>query len=267
LPVSSTRQLQFQESAQQLVLPGPQDHGIIDELCINTTMKTSIIDRQDPLPAQADLVVVVDVFRAFTTSCYIMEQKPRRYIPVETVEEAFALRQLMPTSVLIGERHGVRIDGFDFGNSPTEILSADLADRTCIHTTTGGTRGLVRPPESCRVVTGGFVNALAVQKFIEKGRYQFVVFLCTAEDGRAEEDLAFSHYMIGQLAGRQVDFASIKETLAETSGRKILEGTFAPASDFEYCMALNRFLFVLERIKSEQNAWRYEIARIDVWSK
>lgn len=59
------------------------------------------------------LVVVIDVFRAFSTNCYIAEQNPKKLIPFDSIDAAFEMRrEYAEHTVLVGERRGIRVDGF-----------------------------------------------------------------------------------------------------------------------------------------------------------
>ena len=89
-----------------------------------------------------DTVVVVDVYRAFTTAAVALENGATGIIIVDDIAEALALRAAGKGSICIGERNGVMPDGFDFGNSPADIASAQLDGVTLIQTTTNGTRGI-----------------------------------------------------------------------------------------------------------------------------
>ena len=116
-------------------------------------------------PAKIDgFTVVVDVLRAFSVSYYIAANSPARYIAVDDVDRAFALREENPGSVLVGERQGITVPGFDYGNSPTEIIDQDFSGRTVIHTTTAGTKGLLAQKDGNEVVVGSFVNAGATEQ-------------------------------------------------------------------------------------------------------
>ena len=71
---------------------------------------------------QADgLAVIIDVFRAFSMECYLYAAGAGEVRPVGTVGETFAWKERDPGCVLVGERHGKRIDGCDLGNSPSTI--------------------------------------------------------------------------------------------------------------------------------------------------
>jgi 2-phosphosulfolactate phosphatase len=66
-------------------------------------------------------VVIIDVFRAFTTAAVALANGASKIVMVGTVEEALALRDAGSGHVCIGEVGGRAPDGFDFGNSPFEI--------------------------------------------------------------------------------------------------------------------------------------------------
>ena len=67
------------------------------------------------------LVVVIDVFRAFSLECWLYAMGAEEIRPVGAVEEALGWREKDPGCILIGERHGRKLDGFDFGNSPSTV--------------------------------------------------------------------------------------------------------------------------------------------------
>lgn len=66
------------------------------------------------------MVVVVDAFRASVTIA-VLVQKRARAIPVASIEEA---ARIAGADFRIGERGSAKVEGFDFGNSPTEDESA-----------------------------------------------------------------------------------------------------------------------------------------------
>src|SRR5215217_9153006 len=72
-------------------------------------------------------VVVVDAFRASTTIA-VLVSKGARVIPVASIEEAASAE----TNFRIGERGGAKVAGFDFGNSPTEILVSEISSDSTV---------------------------------------------------------------------------------------------------------------------------------------
>jgi 2-phosphosulfolactate phosphatase len=85
-------------------------------------MKINIWEPDSDISKIEGIVIVIDVFRAFSTNYFIANQNPKNIFAVDSIEKAFELKQKYGNSaVLVGERQGIKIDGFDFGNSPTEI--------------------------------------------------------------------------------------------------------------------------------------------------
>ncbi len=213
-------------------------------------MTVTVYDPSCDAASIRGFTVVVDVFRAFSVSYFIAAQKPSRYLVVDDVELAFALRDRIPGAVLVGERGGFKIEGFDFGNSPTEILAGNLAGKTIIHTTTAGTKGLARQPTGNEVVVGSFVNARAISRYVDERGLTAANVYCTAERGKlhGEEDYLFADYLSALLSDAPTDFPAIRERLKAGSGKGFSEIGFAPESDFTHCMSLDRFEMVLRRV-------------------
>ncbi len=91
-------------------------------------MQIDILQLTEGAKKAKGTTVVIDVFRAFSTACYLMAAGASRIIPVEQVEEALALKEQIPDALLLGERNEKKVAGFDFGNSPTHIAALDLRD-------------------------------------------------------------------------------------------------------------------------------------------
>lgn len=199
------------------------------------------------------LVVVIDVFRAFSTACYVMAGGAERIVPVGDLELAYRLKRLLPDAVLIGERGGVRQPGFDYGNSPTRVRDVRFDGKTVIQTTSAGTQGIANARDADEIVTGSFVNAGAVVRYILSRRPERVSLVCMGFAARepAEEDELCAEYIRNALLGRPNDFAAIVARLRGESGtNRFLDAegdpdADNPRSDFDLCLALDRFPFVL----------------------
>jgi 2-phosphosulfolactate phosphatase len=110
-----------------------------------------------------DTVVVIDVLRASTTIAFALAAGAREVIPCLHVGDARELkRRYNGNAILGGEREGVKIEGFDLGNSPREYVEDVVSGKTVIFTTSNGTRALQACIGAGRVVIGSFVNLSAV---------------------------------------------------------------------------------------------------------
>ncbi len=197
------------------------------------------------------LVVVIDVFRAFSVACYAHARGASRIIPVASVDDARALRESIPGSLLIGERHARPLPGFDGGNSPTEVEQLDLRGRTLIHTTHSGTQGLTGAQQAQEVITGALVNAAAIVRHIRARQPETVTIVRMGHEARercAEDDLC-AEILYERLAGREPDVAGVRERLRSASSAvKFFDpvATWAPERDFELCTRVDAFDFVLQ---------------------
>ena len=101
-------------------------------------------DDDDDRPTVA---VVIDVLRATTTITALLEHGA---VAVETFDDVDVLKQTASSwqrnnevpKLLVGERGGIMIDGFDLGNSPAVITSDIVQGRRIFMSTTNGTRAL-----------------------------------------------------------------------------------------------------------------------------
>ena len=105
-------------------------------------MKINILEYTAGAKKAEGLTVINDVFRAFSVACYAYDAGATAIISTDKVEKAFELKKVQKLRIS-GRKGRKKVPGFDFGNSPTELLAANLEGKTVIHTTTAGTNGLV----------------------------------------------------------------------------------------------------------------------------
>lgn len=201
------------------------------------------------------LTVVIDVFRAFSVECYAMARGARKILPVSGIEEALTLKARHPDALLVGERGGRKIEGFDCGNSPSDLEAFNLTGRLVIHTTSAGTQGIANAVHADGLLGGSLVNAAATAEYIRRKNPQQVSLVCMGLAGReqTDEDTLCADYIAALLRGENPDISAEITRLAETSGRKFFDPAQQeafPRPDFYLCTQLNRFPFALPVIKS-----------------
>lgn len=115
------------------------------------------------------IAVVIDVLRASTTMITVLARGADRVVPVADVNEARRVAAgLGSAAVLGGERGGVRIGGFDLGNSPLEYTAERVRGRTVVITTTNGTAALHACRGAREIVVGAIVNRGAVAAAVRR---------------------------------------------------------------------------------------------------
>lgn len=229
-------------------------------------MKIKISHLIEGAKSATGLTVVIDVFRAFSLACYAFDRGAERIIPVGDIEIAYSLKESHPDYILIGERDEKKMPGFDFGNSPTHILNENFKGKTLVHTTSAGTQGLVNTKNAQEILTGCFVNANAIVRYIRKINPPEVSLVCMGYSALfpIEEDTFCAEHIKNELEGKTNDFDAMKKIIRASSGKRFFEPekqTYSPTSDFELCMDLNRFNFIV-RASSEGDMMA--LKRIDI---
>jgi 2-phosphosulfolactate phosphatase len=191
--------------------------------------------------ATAELGIVVDVVRATSSIAQALASGYRRVLCCAEVEQARALRASLADAVVGGERDAVRIEGFDLGVSPRELLEPRA--ETLVLSTTNGTRTILAAAERCEeVVLGSLLNLEAVARAARaagdvailcagfKGSFAFDDAYCagrivaTLGDGGVRTDAAIAAELLAQAFPRALDGLN-----ARTYGPPGLE------ADIEWC--------------------------------
>ena len=197
------------------------------------------------------VTVVIDVFRAFTVEAYLTSRGAEKIIPIGDINFAYNYKKENPDALLVGERHGKMCEGFDFGNSPSQIEQFDFTGKTVIHTTSAGTQGIANATNSDIVLTGSLTNARAVAEYIKSLNPENVSLVCMGLEAKTEteEDTLCARYIKSILEGKPLALEADIESLKETSGAKFFDKAQAdvfPEEDFYMCTDLDRFNFVMK---------------------
>jgi 2-phosphosulfolactate phosphatase len=194
-----------------------------------------LFNRMPPGAVAGGIAVVIDVLRASTTIITALAHGAAGVRPVLTIAEARALAAggdpgSSPDVLLGGERGGLRIDGFDLGNSPLEYSRARVADRRIVITTTNGTAALDRCAAAAEVLIGAIVNRSAVAAracgLARRNGISDIHLVCAGTDGEVtEEDVLTAGAILdaaSRLPGASGDTLSPSATTALETFRAVL---------------------------------------------
>ena len=194
--------------------------------------------------AEAPTGVVIDVIRATSTICQALDAGYERVWCAAEVDDARALRNGLVT--LGGERLGVRIDGFDLGNSPREYLEPRTP--TLAMSTTNGTRAIVTAAERCeRVLVASLMNLGAVTTAARFFGEDVAVFCAGVKGsfalddayvaGRVATALGFERSDAAEAAARlAASYATAEEAFrASRSGRNLINHGPELEADIPWC--------------------------------
>lgn len=147
--------------------------------------------------------VVIDVLRATSTIVTALGNGAAALVPVLSPEEGFAAVAADPEAghVLGGERHSVRIAGFQLGNSPLEYTPDTVAEKVVIFTTTNGTRAIRRAEAAAPVYIVSFLNVSAVAEALRELGRDVAICCAGTHDHFSLEDTACAGALVDALAG------------------------------------------------------------------
>ncbi|KAF3363057.1 putative 2-phosphosulfolactate phosphatase [Chlamydiales bacterium STE3] len=210
--------------------------------------------RRDQCSLADDVVVVIDVIKAFTTAAFAFHKGADKIIVVGPIDEAFLLREHSPHYELIGEAAGLRIEGFHYDNSPTEASAQDFKGKTLVMRTSSGTQGVVNCSSAAHILASSFVVANATVKRIRELNPKSVTFVITGTHG--EEDFALADYLESCLLHSSVPPEPFLERVKTSfhGSLALTRPSYPNCSkiDLEAALEINRFNFALE-VKKEHS--------------
>ena len=217
-------------------------------------MEIQILQMLKGAMAAKGIAVVIDVFRAFSVEAYLFAGGAEKVIPVADEKLAYRLKAEHPEYLLIGERGGKMLPGFDAGNSPSQLLEIDVRGKTAVHTTSAGTQGLFGAKNAGRIFGGALVNAAATAKYVKKIGAECVSLVAMGLAGTSptEEDDLCAAYMKSCI--EENPMPPTEENIAvlkATSGAKFfdpMQSEVFPTADFEMCVKADIFDFAMELI-------------------
>ena len=140
----------------------------------------------------AKTVVVTDILRATTTITVALGNGAASVVPVLTPADAFHFANQAPNTIIGGEREGIKVDGFDLGNSPREYTKSVVSGRPVVLTTTNGTRTLHACQFAGSLLIGCFLNLQSVIDYLKKVTGE-VMIACSGREGSfCLEDAVFA---------------------------------------------------------------------------
>ncbi len=169
------------------------------------------------------VVVIVDVLRAYTTAAVAFERGAVKIALVAEVDEALELRRGGFGDYCMGEVGGMRPEGFDFGNSPSQLSRADVAGSVIIQSTRAGTVGMNAVADADALYGGSFAVASATAAAVRRLDPELVTIVAMGSEGRvrADEDEQCALFLRNLLDGAPPSRESVRDvTLAGREARK-----------------------------------------------
>ena len=209
------------------------------------------LNRLHNQPSASDTVVVIDVLRSFTTAAVALAHGARAIYPVEGLAMAITLREGISDPVSVGAvGGGDPAPGFDFGNSPSRLMQADLAGKNVVMSTAAGVRGLQRFRQARQLYAASLVCARATAEAIGATGAREVCFVITGEwvDRDGDEDIACADYIESLLRGENpAPEQYARRVRTSDFGRRFSAGTWPhlPLADLDLAAQADLFGFAM----------------------
>jgi len=201
------------------------------------------------------IAVVVDVFRAFTCAPLLFSLGLEQSILVATPEEAFALKRQDESLILTGELKGIPIEGFDLGNSPSQILRKDPAffqGKTAVQRTSSGVQGAIAALGGAdEVLLASYSLARATARYIlsNSSKRVSIVAMGVELKEKAPEDEWCARYIAHLLGAADYDHnEALRNILFQETTQKFLSSNRPefPPEDPILCLQRDIHDFVLK---------------------
>lgn len=148
-------------------------------------------------------VVVIDVLRATSTINTILFSGAKSVMPVETLDECMKLRD--QGYIIMAERMGKKVEGFDFGNSPTKIEKSEFEGKDVGIATSNGTKAIVKTKGSHITLIGSFLNLSKIIEYINNSNND-VLLVCSGWKGSTNlEDTLCAGAIVAGLQNFEYD--------------------------------------------------------------
>ena len=196
-------------------------------------MKIRLLSLMEGARQATGSVVIIDVYRAFTTATVAFQAGAARIILVDNPQKALNLRQKGLCDLCFGEVDGIKFSGFDFGNSPYELSLASINGKTLAQSTSAGTKGVVAARANRSIYLSALVNATATARAILATAPDEVSLVAMGSGGinRSEEDELCALYLRNLLLGRPSDPSAIKDMLLSSCDSYKFEDPAQPHFD------------------------------------
>jgi 2-phosphosulfolactate phosphatase len=208
--------------------------------------------------------VVIDVLRATSVMVTALSNGASKVVPVLSPGEAFSYRANCREKVILaGERNADPIEGFDFGNSPLDMLPAYIKEATLVMTTTNGTRAFRCAESASQLLIAAFLNAKSTTEALL--HFDDIVLIGSGSNGVfTMEDTLCAGYLVhlieheggcrlnlsdSAVASRQLFLNAqfnIHEIASQGRHYSLLKSKGLD-DDLEYCFRMNELNIVCQR--------------------
>lgn len=200
-------------------------------------------------------VVVIDVLRATTVMVTALENGASCIYPFKEIDEAKEKWGVKKDGFLAGERKGLKIEGFKFGNSPLEFTKEAVQGKEIFMTTSNGTRAIENALSADNLYIACYLNISAVSEKLLESKKDVVILCAGTDDEFSLDDSLCAGMIIKKISEKEslkiddlglalkkiADLTSdLKGVLAESKHYSYLS-SIGCEKDLDYCTMIDIF--------------------------
>ena len=177
--------------------------------------KINIIQGNDNILPPSHINIVIDVIRAFSVSHQAFINGIEKIILTNSEQIALSLKNSNSNIILSGEVNAIKINSFDFGNSPYDIAHANLSDKTLVQKTTNGVKATLNALKTNQLFVTGYSNAyttaMYIKKLLSKSNNKIKQINIIASHPSGDDDLACAQYIKTIIENKITSLKDIEE--------------------------------------------------------
>lgn len=143
------------------------------------------------------VTVAIDVLRATTAVCAAFQAGCSEVVPLDSLEGLLPFRR--QGYGIAAERGGKKLEGSDYGNSPTEYLGSDMRGVRLAYSTTNGTVTILRGADAALTLVGAFANLTALCRRLAAEQKDTVILCSGWQNDFCLEDTLVAGAIIDNL--------------------------------------------------------------------
>jgi 2-phosphosulfolactate phosphatase len=175
--------------------------------------------------------IIIDVLRSSSTIVAAFYSGVESIKPVLRPSEGLELKN--EGYITVGEYKGKPLEGYDFQNSPSQMLDLDLRGKKIALCTTNGSGRIIESPNS---YIGCFMNA----KFV--ANLDAIPYPVGRLGSHAIEDDLCALVITAERYDINVDIEKIKDSITKKFNDYVTkEGRAIPKRDLDICLTFNEF--------------------------
>ena len=147
-------------------------------------------------------VVIIDVLRGSSTIVHALAHGCKEIYPMPDIKTARRKWKACKNEQILigGERNGIKVKGFDLGNSPEEYTSEKIRGKTLIFTTTNCTQTLRFCKNPYETLICAFLNAASVAQYLCATKRDILFALSGNSDTYSMEDMMCAGLVINKIS-------------------------------------------------------------------